>query len=168
MSLHRKPVPWTMPLTASGRPVHRLILLWACTLPLSILVFQLGMRFWLLQAGEPVVGVVTVAQDSCVTRHRANCFLGRAVVDPRMEAHRFKSTRLPGGRFYRVGEELPMRIYPAQRLYLAQIYDPISWLLGPVRTAACLLLLLFASAMPARRRTLWVLPICLVLFLSLG
>ncbi|WP_293389576.1 hypothetical protein [Nevskia sp.] len=148
--------------------MHRLILLWTCTLPLAVLAFQLGMRFWLLQAGEPVVGMVTVAQDSCVTRHRANCFLGRAVVDPRMESHRFKSTRLPGGRFYRVGEELPMRVHPAQRLYLAQVYDPLSWLLGPVRTAACLLLLLFAAAMPAGRRALWVLPTCLVLFLSLG
>lgn len=152
----------------SGRPVHRLILLWTCTLPLTVLAFQLGMRLWLLQAGEPVTGVVTVAQDSCATRHRANCFLGLAVVDPRMASHRFKTTTISGGRFYNVGEELPMRVYPAQRLYLAQVYDPLSWLFGPVRTAACLLLLLVAAAMPAQRMTLWLAPVFLVLFLSLG
>ncbi len=168
MSLYRKPGPLVVPLTRSGRPVHRVILLWACTIPLAVLAFQLGMRVWLLQAGEPVTGVVTVAQDSCVSRHRANCFLGRAVVDPRMASHRFKTTKISGGRFYDVGEELPMRVHPAQRLYLAQVYDPLGWLLGPVRTATCLLLLLFAAAMPARRKTLWLLPVLLVLFLSLG
>lgn len=170
MSLYRKPGPLVMPLTRSGRPVHRVILLWACLVPLAVLAFQLGMRVWLLQAGEPMVGVVTVAQDSCVSRHRANCFLGRAVVDPRMEAHRFKTTKISGGRFYNVGEELPMRVHPSKRWYLAQVYDPLGWLLGPARTAACLFLLLFAAAMPVRRMTLWVwvLPIFLVLFLSLG
>jgi len=169
MSLYRKSTgPWTMPLTASGRPVHRVILRWAAVIPLVFLAFQLGMRFWLLSAGEPVIGVVTVAQDSCISRHRANCFLGRAVVDPQMAGHRMKTTKISGGRYYTVGEELPMRVYPAQRLYLAQVYDPLSWLLGPVRTAACLLLLLFASLMPAQRVALWLLPVLLVLGLFLG
>lgn len=168
MSLYRKPGPFVMPLTRSGRPVHRVILLWASLIPLAVLAFQLGTRVWLLQAGEPVVGVVTVAQDSCVSRHRANCFLGRAVVDPRMEAHRFKTTKISGGRFYDVGEELPMRVYPSRRWYLAQVYDPLGWLLGPVRTAACLSLLLFAALMPAARRALWIPPCVLVLALTLG
>ncbi|MDP3293592.1 MAG: hypothetical protein Q8M37_02495 [Nevskia sp.] len=168
MSLYRKPGPLVMPLTRSGRPAHRVILLWASLIPLAVLAFQLGMRVWLLQAGEPVVGVVTVAQDSCVSRHRANCFLGRAVVDPRMASHRFKTTKISGGRFYNVGEELPMRVYPAQRLYLAQVYTPLDWLLGPVRTAACVLLLLFAALMPAARRALWIPPCVLVLALTLG
>lgn len=155
-------------MTHSGRPVHRVILLWASLIPLAVLAFQLGMRFWLLQAGESVVGVVTVAQDSCVSRHHANCFLGRAVVDPRMAAHRFKTTKISGGRFYDVGEELPMRVHPSQRWYLAQVYDPLSWLLGPVRTAACLSLLLFAALMPAARRALWIPPCVLVLAFTLG
>lgn len=168
MSLYRKPGPWTMPVTASGWPVHRVILLWAAVIPLTVAAFQLGMRLWLLDAGEPVVGVVTVAQDSCVTRHRANCFLGRAVVDPRMAAHRYKTTKISGGRFYDVGEELPMRIHPAQRLYLAQVYDPLSWLLGPVRSVAVALLLVFAALMPARRMLLWILPCVIALGLTLG
>lgn len=158
-----------MPLTAGGVPAHRVILRWAALIPLLLLAFQLGTRCWLLQAGQPVTGVVTVAQDSCISRHRANCFLGRAVVDPQMDGHRMKTTKIPGGRYYDVGEALPMRMHPSSRFYLAQVYDPLSWLLGPVRTAACLaLLLLLASAMPAQRVALWLVPVCLVLFLTLG
>lgn len=160
--------PWTMPLTAGGVPVHRVILLWAALIPLLLLAFQLGSRFWLLQAGQPVTGVVTVVQDNCISRHRANCFLGRAVVDPQMEAHRMKTTKIPGGRYYDVGQTLPMRVHPSSRLYLAQVYDPLSWLLGPVRTAACLVLLLLAAAMPAQRLASWLVPVFLVLFLALG
>ncbi|MBA4286852.1 MAG: hypothetical protein C0434_15110 [Xanthomonadaceae bacterium] len=157
-----------MPLTASGQPVHRVILRWAALLPLLLLVFQLGSRWWLLQSGLPVTGVVTVAQDHCISRHRANCFLGRAVVDPRIATHRMKTTKISGGRYYTVGQALPMRVHPSPRFYLAQVYDPLSWLLGPARSAACLLLLLFASAMPARRVGLWGVPVLLVLSLSLG
>jgi hypothetical protein len=169
MSLHRKSTgPWTMPLTASGVPVHRVILRWAAVIPLAFLAFQLGMRVWLLDAGQPVTGVVTVAQDSCISRHHANCFLGRAVVDPQMPTHRMKTTKISGGRYYNVGEELPMRVHPSTRFYLAQVYDPLGWLLGPVRTAACLVLLLLASLMPARRVSLWLVPVLLVLGLFLG
>lgn len=169
MSLHRRPAgPWTMPLTAGGVPVHRVILRWAALIPLLLLAFQLGTRCWLLQAGQPVTGVVTVAQDSCISRHRANCFLGRAVVDPQMDGHRMKTTKIPGGRYYDVGEALPMRVHPSSRFYLAQVYDPLSWLLGPVRAAACLALLLLASAMPAQRVALWLVPVLLVLSLTLG
>lgn len=169
MSLYRRPTgPWTMPQTAGGQPAHRVILRWAAVIPLAFLAFQLGMRVWLLEAGQPVTGVVTVAQDRCISRHRANCFLGRAVVDPRIDAHRLKTTRISGGRYYTVGEELPMRVHPSTRFYLAQVYDPLSWLLGPVRTAACLLLLLVASAMPAQRVALWLTPVLLVLVLFLG
>lgn len=148
--------------------VHRQVLLWASVIPLAFCAAQTGMRLWLLEAGEPVTGVVTVAQDSCRSRHRANCFLGRAVVNPRMKTHRFKTTKISGGRFYDVGEVLPMRVYPAERLYLAQVYTPINWLLGPVRSAVMALLLLFAAAMPARRKTLWISPLVLVAFLILG
>lgn len=155
-----------MPLTAGGVPAHRVILRWAALIPLLLLAFQLGTRCWLLQTGQPVTGVVTVAQDSCISRHRANCFLGRAVVDPQMDGHRMKTTKIPGGRYYDVGEALPMRVHPSSRFYLAQVYDPLSWLLGPVRTAACLALL--ASAMPAQRVALWLAPVFLVLFLTLG
>lgn len=157
-----------MPLTASGVPAHRVILRWAALIPLLLLAFQLGTRCWLLQAGQPVIGIVTVAQDSCISRHRANCFLGRAVVDPQMAGHRNKTTKIPGGRYYDIGEALPMRVHPSSRFYLAQVYDPLSWLLGPVRTAACLALLLLASAMPAQRVALWLVPVLLVLSLTLG
>lgn len=149
-------------------PTHRKVLLWASLIPLAFLVFQVGMRMWLLTAGDEVVGVVTVASDSCKTKNRANCFLGRAVVDPKMDTHKFKTTKIPGGRFYDVGEELPMRIYPAQRLYLAQVYDLTSWILGPARTALIGLLLLLAAAMPAARKVLWIVPCVLVAFLFLG
>jgi hypothetical protein len=149
-------------------PTHRKVLLWASLIPLAFLVFQVGMRMWLLTAGDEVVGVVTVASDSCKTKNRANCFLGRAVVDPKMDTHKFKTTKIPGGRFYDVGEELPMRIHPAQRLYLAQVYDLTSWILGPARTALILLLLLVAAAMPAARKALWIAPCVLVAFLFLG
>lgn len=149
-------------------PTHRKVLLCASLIPLAFLVFQVGMRVWLLKAGDEVVGVVTVANDSCRTKNRANCFLGRAVVDPKMDTHKFKTTKIPGGRFYDVGEELPMRIYPAQRLYLAQVYDVTSWILGPARTALILLLLLLAAAMPAARKVFWIVPCVLVAFLFLG
>ncbi|TDU28768.1 hypothetical protein DFR24_3143 [Panacagrimonas perspica] len=149
-------------------PTHRKVFLWASLIPLAFLVFQVGMRVWLLKAGDEVVGVVTVANDSCRTKNRANCFLGRAVVDPKMDTHKFKTTKIPGGRFYDVGEELPMRIYPAQRLYLAQVYDVTSWILGPARTALILLLLLLAAAMPAARKVFWIVPCVLVAFLFLG
>jgi len=151
-------------------PTHRKVLLLASLIPLVFLVFQVGMRVWLLKAGDEVVGVVTVANDSCKTKNRANCFLGRAVVNPQMDAHKFKTTRIPGGRFYDVGEQLPMRIYPAQRLYLAQVYDPISWILGPARTAlmVLVLLLLLAAAMPSARKVLWIIPCVAVAFLFLG
>jgi hypothetical protein len=149
-------------------PLHRKILLWTCVIPLCFFAWQVGTRLWLLHAGEAVVGEVTVAMDRCKTKNRANCFLGRAVVNPRMDAHKFKTTKIPGGRFYDVGEELPMRVYPAQRLYLAQVYDPLSWLLGPARTALILLLLLLAAAMPAARKALWITPCVFVLFLFMG
>lgn len=155
---------------ATGRamPVHRQLLLWASVIPLLFCTVQTGMRLWLLKAGEPVVGVVTVAQDSCRSRHRANCFYGRAVVNPRMDAHPMKTTRISGGRWYDEGEELPMRVYPSPRWYLAQVYTPLNWLLGPVRSGAIALLLLFAAAMPARRKVLWIAPCGLALLLTVG
>lgn len=105
--------------------MHRVILLWCCAAFLALAALQTSYRLWLLQVGEAVVGEVTVAQDSCITRHRANCFLGRAVVNPRMANHKFKSTKISGGRFYDEGEELPMRVYPSEkRLYLAAVYTP--------------------------------------------
>ncbi|MET0293108.1 MAG: hypothetical protein ABW136_12175 [Steroidobacteraceae bacterium] len=149
-------------------PIHRQLLLWASLIPLTFVLFQTGMRLWLLKAGEPVVGEVTVAQDSCISRHRANCFLGRAVVNPRMEAHRFSTTKISGGRFYTVKEEVPMRVYPAQRLYLAQVYTPLNWLLGPVRSALVFALLLLAAAMPAARKALWIAPLFVVAALTFG
>ena len=148
-------------------PVHRKVLLWSTVIPLLLLAYQLGMRLWLLQAGEPVVGVVTVVADSC-RKNRANCYWGRAIVNPRMDGHVYSTTKISGGRFYTVGEEIPMRVYPAQRLYLAQTYDRLSWILGPVRTVAALLLLLIAAAMPAARKVLWITPCVLVLFLVFG
>ena len=151
-----------------GLPVHRQVLLWASLIPILFCAFQTGMRLWLLEAGEPVVGEVTVAQDSCVSRHRANCFMGRAVVNPRMNAHKFKTTKISGGRWYDVGEELPMRVYPSPRWYLAQVYTPLDWLLGPVRSGVIALLLLFAATMPAARKALWITPCVLATFLFLG
>lgn len=148
-------------------PVHRKILLWSTLIPLLLLTYQLGTRLWLLQAGEPVVGVVTVVADSC-RKNRANCYWGRAIVNPRMEGHTFSTTKISGGRFYTVGQELPMRVYPAKRLYLAQVYDPLSWILGPVRTVAALLLLLIAAAMPAARKVLWITPCALLPLLIFG
>ena len=156
--------PWTH----HGKPVHRVILLWLTLAAALFCALQVGWRVWLLQAGTPVTGEVTVAADSCRSRHRANCFLGRAVVNPRMDTHRFKSSKVPGGRFYDVGEELPMRVYPHQRLYLAAVYTPVNWLLGPVRTALVTLLLLFAALMPARRKALWIVPLVVVVFLTMG
>lgn len=161
--------PFVMPVIQGGTPVHRVILLWCCAAFLGLAALQAGYRLWLLQVGEAVVGEVTVAQDSCITRHRANCFLGRAVVNPRMANHPFKSTKIPGGRFYDEGEELPMRVYPSEkRLYLAAVYTPLNWLLGPVRFAGVALLLLFAACMPGQRVAWWLVPTVLALGFTLG
>lgn len=149
-------------------PIHRKILLWIVLAVVSFCALQLGWRFWLLSAGDPVVGEITVAADSCRTKHRANCFLGRAIVDPRMDGHKYKASKIPGGRFYSVGETVEMRVYPAERLYLATVYTPVNWLLGPVRTAAIALLLLFSALMPARMKVLWIPPIVIAIFLTLG
>lgn len=136
---------------------------------MAFAALQTGYRLWLLKAGDAVIGEVTVAQDSCMSRKRANCFLGRAVVNPRMEAHKFKATKIPGGRFYDEGEELPMRVYPSERLlYLAAVYTPLNWLLGPVRFAAIALLLLFAAAMPQQRKAWWIVPSVVALLLTMG
>ncbi|HEY1137086.1 MAG TPA: hypothetical protein VGE64_06325 [Xanthomonadaceae bacterium] len=158
------PAPWTY----RGRPVHRVILLWLVLVALVFCALQTGWRFWLMSAGTPVVGEVTVAADSCRTRHRANCFLGRAIVNPRMDAHKLNVSKIPGGRFYTVGETVEMRIYPHDRMYFAAVYTPVNWLLGPIRTAVIALLLLFAALMPARRPALWLTPVVIVLFLTLG
>lgn len=151
-------------------PMHRLIFLWLAAGAFAFCAMQVGWRLWLLKAGDAVVGEVTVVQDSCHMRHRANCFLGRAAVNPRMGTHKFKTTKISGGRFYDVGEELPMRVYPSspRLLYLAQVYTPLDWLLGPVRTGVITLLLLFAAAMPARRKVLWIAPCVLMVLLGLG
>jgi hypothetical protein len=159
-----KPAPWTH----RGRPVHRVILLWLVFAALAFCALQTSWRLWLMNAGTPVVGEVTVAADSCRTRHRANCFLGRAIVNPRMDAHKLKVSKIPGGRFYRVGETVQMHVHPSERLYLAAVYTPVNWLLGPIRTFAIALLLLFAALMPARRPALWLTPVVTVLFLTLG
>jgi hypothetical protein len=159
-----KPAPWTY----RGRPAHRTVLLWLALAALAFAAIQTGWRLWLLDAGTPVVGEVIVAADSCRTRHRANCFLGRAIVNPRMDAHKFSTSKIPGGRFYTVGETVEMRVYPSQRLYLAAVYTPANWLLGPIRTLAIALLLVFAAFMPARRPALWLTPVVIVLFLSFG
>ncbi len=149
-------------------PIHRKILLWLVLAVVSFCAVQLGWRFWLLSAGDPVVGEIRVAQDSCRTKHRANCFLGRAIVNPRMDTHKFKVSRIPGGRFYSVGETVEMRVYPAERLYLAAVYTPIDWLLGPVRTAVIAMLLLFSALMSARLKVLWIPPIVIAIFLTMG
>jgi hypothetical protein len=151
-----------------GMPPHRKVLLWMTIAALMYAALQVGWRVWLLKAGEPAVGEVTVAADSCSGRHRANCYLGRAVVNPRIEGHAYRVTKLSGGRFYSVGETVEMRVYPHKRMYLAAVYTPIDWLLGPIRTGAVALLWLFAAAMPARRRTLWIAPMVLSLFLVFG
>jgi hypothetical protein len=149
-------------------PIHRKILLWVVLAVVSFCAVQVGWRLWLLSAGDPVVGEIRVAQDSCRTKHRANCFLGRAIVNPRMDTHKFKVSRIPGGRFYSVGETVEMRVYPAERLYLAAVYTPIDWLLGPVRTAAIALLILFSALMPARLKLLWIPPIVIAIFLTMS
>ncbi len=149
-------------------PTHRKILLWAVIAVMSFCALQVGWRFWLLSAGDPIVGEVRVAADSCRTKHRANCFLGRAIVNPRMDTHKFKVSKIPGGRFYSVGETVEMRVYPAERLYLAAVYTPANWLLGPVRTAVVALLLLFSALMPARMKVLWIPPIVIAIFLTMG
>ena len=149
-------------------PIHRKILLWLALAVVSFCALQLGWRFWLLSAGDPVVGEVRVAQDSCRTKNRANCFLGRAIVNPRMDTHKLKVSKIPGGRFYSVGETVEMRVYPAERLYLTAVYTPINWLLGPVRTAVIALLILFSALMPARLKLLWIPPIVIAIFLTMG
>ena len=149
-------------------PIHRKILLWVVLAVVSFCALQLGWRFWLLNAGDPVVGEVRVAQDSCRTKNRANCFLGRAIVNPRMDTHKLKVSKIPGGRFYSVGETVEMRVYPAERLYLAAVYTPINWLLGPVRTAVIAMLILFSALMPARLKLLWIPPIVIAIFLTMG
>jgi hypothetical protein len=149
-------------------PIHRKILLWIVLAVVSFCAVQLGWRFWLLSAGDPVVGEIRVAQDSCRTKHRANCFLGRAIVNPRMDTHKFKVSRIPGGRFYSVGETVEMRVYPAERLYLAAVYTPIDWLLGPVRTAVIAMLILFSALTPARLKLLWIPPIVIAIFLTMS
>lgn len=161
--------PFVMPTTVRGTPVHRVILLWCSAAFFGLAALQTGYRLWLWQAGEAVVGEVTVAQDSCITRHRANCFLGRAVVNPRMANHLFKTTKIPGGRFYDEGETVPMRVYPSAKwLYLAAVYTPINWLLGPLRFAGVALLLLLAAGMPGQRVALWLVPTLIALALTLG
>jgi hypothetical protein len=149
-------------------PIHRKILLWVVLAVVSFCAVQVGWRLWLLSAGDPVVGEIRVAQDSCRTKHRANCFLGRAIVNPRLDTHKFKVSKIPGGRFYSVGETVEMRVYPAERLYLAAVYTPIDWLLGPVRTAAIALLILFSALMPARLKLLWIPPIVIAIFLTMS
>ena len=148
--------------------MHRVILPWLAFAALVFCTLQTGWRLWLLEAGMPVVGEITVASDSCRTRHRANCFLGRAIVNPRMDAHAFSTTKVPGGRFYSVGETVEMRVHPSRRFYLAAVYTPVNWLLGPFRTLAIALLLLCAAPMPARRPVLWLTPVVIALFLMLG
>lgn len=83
--------------------------------------------------------------------------------------HPFKTTKIPGGRFYDEGEPLPMRVYPSERrLYLAAVYTPLNWLLGPVRFAVVALLLLFGASVPAGRKALWVSPCVLAAMLTFG
>ncbi len=149
-------------------PIHRKILFWVVMAVVSFCALQVGWRFWLLSAGDPVVGEIRVATDSCRTKNRANCFLGRAIVNPRMDTHKLKVSKIPGGRFYSVGETVEMRVYPAERLYLAAVYTPINWLLGPVRTAVIALLILFSALMPARLKVLWIPPIVIAIFLTMG
>lgn len=154
---------------SAAMPTHRKILLWMSVAPILYCAAQVGMRLWLLKAGDEVVGVVTIVTDTCRTRHLSNCYLGRAIVDPRnYRYNKTKVTKISGGRFYTVGQELPMRIYPAQRVYLAQVYDLTNWIIGPVRTAVIALLLLLAAAMPAKPKVLWILPLVLVVFLTMS
>ena len=61
-----------------------------------------------------------------------------------------------------------MRVHPHTRMYLAAVYTPVNWLLGPGRSAAVALLLLFAALMPARRKALWIVPVLVAMFLVLG
>lgn len=141
-------------------PLHRKILLWIVLAVVPFCALQVGWRLWLLSAGDSVVGEVTVAADSCRTRHRANCFLGRAIVNPRMDTHKLKVSKIPGGRFYSIGETVEMRVYPAERLYLAAVYTPINWLLGPVRTCD--------RVAAAVLKALWIPPIVIAIFLTMG
>ncbi|MFZ5637413.1 MAG: hypothetical protein ACOY82_12615 [Pseudomonadota bacterium] len=149
-------------------PPHRQVLLWMTAAAVAFAAIQLGWRLWLLQAGTPAIGVVDVAADSCRSRHRANCFLGRAIVDPQVRGHRYRHSKIRGGRFYTVGERVPMRVHPDERMYLAAVYTPVDWVLGPIRSAAVAALWLFAALMPARRKALWIAPCVLSLFLLFG
>jgi hypothetical protein len=160
----------TQPVIAGKRtmPTHRKILLWLVLIATAFCALQVAWRVWLLNTGDAVVGEVRVATDSCQSRHRANCFLGRAVVNPRMDSHIFKVTKIPGGRFYSVGEEIPMRVYPNKTFYLAAVYTSMDWLLGPVRSSTVALLWLFSALMPARLKVFWIPPIIITLFLIMG
>ncbi len=152
----------------TGVPIHRKILLWLVLIATIFCALQVAWRVWLLNAGDVVVGEVRVATDSCQSRHRANCFLGRAVVNPRMESHIFKVAKISGGRFYSVGEEVPMRVHASKNFFLAAVYTPIDWLLGPIRTMSVGLLWLFAALVPARLKALWIPPIVITIFLIMG
>jgi hypothetical protein len=149
-------------------PPHRQALLWMTVAALVFAAIQLGWRVWLIHAGEPAVGVVVVATDTCVHRHRGNCFLGRALVDPQIPGHRGKRTKIRGGRFHTVGERVPMRVYPHDRMYIAVVDTPLDWLLGPLRSLAVALIWLFAALMPAHRMALWIVPCVVSLFLLFG
>lgn len=149
-------------------PPHRQVLLWMTACALLFAATQLAWRVWLLQAGEPAVGIVDVVSEHCKKRQKGACFYGRAVVDPQIEGHRGQNSKIRGGRFYRVGERVPMRIHPSERMYFAAVYTPLDWLLGPVRSAAVALIWLFAALMPARRKALWIVPCVLSLSLIFG
>ena len=151
-----------------GMPPHRIVLLWMTAAALLLAAAQTGWRLWLRATGEPTVGIVDIATDSCRSRHRANCYLGRAIVDPQMQTHRYRNSKIRGGRFYTVGERVPMYVSPGEHLYLAMVDTPIDWLLGPVRSSVVALLWLFAALMPARRKALWIAPCVVSLFLLFG
>lgn len=154
--------------TTPRMPPHRRVLLWMTACALLFSAIQTGWRTWLLYAGEPAVGIVDVVSEHCKKRQKGACFYGRAVVDPQIEGHRGQNSKIRGGRFYRVGERVPMRIHPNERMYFAAVYTPLDWLLGPVRSAAVALIWLFAALMPARRKALWIVPCVLSLSLIFG
>lgn len=154
--------------TTARMPPHRRVLLWMTACALLFSAIQTGWRAWLLYAGEPAVGVVDVVSATCKKRQKGACFYGRAVVDPQIEGHRGKNTKIRGGRFYTVGERVPMRVYPSERMYFAAVYTPLDWWLGPVRSAAVAALWLLAALMPARRKALWIVLCALSLGLIFG
>lgn len=154
--------------TKPRMPPHRRVLLWMTACALLFAAIQAGWRGWLLYAGEPAVGIVDVVSEHCKKRQKGACFYGRAVVDPQIEGHRGKNTKIRGGRFYTVGERVPMRVYPSERMYFAAVYTPLDWLLGPVRSAAVAALWLLAALVPARRKALWIALCVLSLLLIFG